>query len=81
MIEKHTVDGRDVWVEIQQHPVERENSKIIPLEYFTARFFLEEPGNSVGELILDEDGNPRLFESPVAALTYASQKVIGMVSQ
>lgn len=75
MIEKQSINGRDVWVEIQQQPANRANPNTIPTEYFTARYFYEEPGTSEGEWLKDEDGSPRLFESPVAALSYASKKL------
>jgi hypothetical protein len=75
MIEKQTINGRDVWVEIQQQPANRSNQNTIPTEYFTARYFFEEPGNMQGEWLADEDGQPRLFESPVAALSYVTRKL------
>lgn len=73
MIEKQNVNGRDVWIQVDPQPVQRENPNIIPTEYFTATCFSEDPSgsNNRGEEIRDEDGKPKLFESPVAALTYA----------
>ncbi len=73
MIEKQSINGKEVWIKVDPHPVERENPNIIPTEYFTASCYKDEPVNSSreGERILDEDGNTRLFESPVAALTAA----------
>jgi hypothetical protein len=75
MIEKQSINGRDVWVEIQQQPANRQNPNVIPTEYFTARYYLEEPGSVDGRMLLDEDGQPKLFESPVAALNYASKRI------
>lgn len=75
MIEKQSINGRDVWVEIQQHPVNRENPNVIPTEYFTAKYYFEEPGNAEGRVLMDDEGQPKLFESPVAALSYASKKI------
>ena len=75
MIEKQSINGRDVWVEIQQQPANRQNPNVIPTEYFTAKYYLEEPGNVDGRMLLDEDGQPKLFESPVAALNYASKRI------
>jgi hypothetical protein len=73
MIEKQNIDGKDVWLKVDPYHVERENPNIIPTEYFTAAYFLEEPSEDVsgGEVVKDEDGETKLFESPVAALTYA----------
>lgn len=74
MIEHQNINGRDVWLKVDPHPVHRENPNIIPTEYFTATYYLQEPqaGPMHGETIQDEDdGGPKLFESPVAALSYA----------
>ena len=82
MIEKQSINGKDVWVEVVPHPVQRDNPRTIPIEYFTARYYLQEPAtasNNGGELILDKDGNPRLFESPVAALEFASEKMTEII--
>jgi hypothetical protein len=76
MIEKQTINGKEVWVEVQQQPAHRINPNTIPTEYFTARYYLEEPGVAEGNVLLDDDGQPKLFESPVAALNYASKKIM-----
>lgn len=73
MIEQQSVNGKNVWIKVDAHPVERENPNIIPTEYFTATYYLQEPmnGNNDGEKMRDEDGGIKLYESPVAALTAA----------
>lgn len=78
MTEKLTIQDKEVWIEVDQHPVERANPNIIPTEYFTARYYLQDPSEKPqeGTVIEDEDGNPKLFESPVAALTYATKKFL-----
>lgn len=76
MIEKHNIKGTDIWIKVDAHPVERENPHIIPTEYFTASYYMQDPlaaGN--GESMKDEEGGTRLFESPVAALTAARKHV------
>ena len=80
MIEKQSINGREVWVEIEPYHVERSNPKTIPTEYFTAKYYLSEPNSSTGETFRDENGDLRLFESPVAALTFANKKLTGLVS-
>lgn len=77
MIEKQQINGREVWLKVDPHPVERENRNIIPTEYFTATYYLQEPASAdlQGETIRDEDGQAKLFESPVAALSFAWKKV------
>ncbi len=82
MTEKQTVNGRAVWIKVAPHPVERANANIIPNEYFTASYFLKDPGqdgSAIGILLKDENGNVSLFESPVAALEYASKRVKDLV--
>jgi len=75
MTEKLPINGKDVWIVIEPHLMPRENPHIIPTEYFTASYYLREPdGYTPGELFIDGTG-PRLFESPVAALEYAREKL------
>jgi hypothetical protein len=73
MIEKQEINGTAVWIRIDPQPIKRENPHIIPIEYFTATFYNNEPvnGHTNGEVITDAYGEPKLFESPVAALTHA----------
>lgn len=79
MIEKQSINGKEVWVEIEPYHVERSNPKTIPTEYFTAKYYLREPDSDTGETFKDENGDLRLFESPVAALSFASKNLERMV--
>ena len=79
MIEKHSINGKDDWIEIEPFHVERDNPRTIPTEYFTARYYMDEPNGASGETLKDENGESKLFESPVAALTFANKKLGGMV--
>jgi hypothetical protein len=79
MIEHHTINGKDVWVEVVEQPAERENPNTIPTEYFKARYYLSEPPGAEGHWVIDEDGDTQLFESPVAALTSATKKLMSIV--
>ena len=79
MTEKLTINGKDVWIVIEAHPMNRENPRTIPTEYFTVRYSFHEPGSGDGELVLDDTHSPRLFESPVAALRYANEELINSV--
>ncbi len=79
MTEKLTINGKEVWVVIEPHLVPRENPHIVPTEYFTAMYYWREPGDGVcGELFIDGT-EPRLFESPVAALEYASETLSKLI--
>ena len=77
MIEKQSINGRDVWVKINPYHMERSNPNIIPTEYFTASYYLDEFNleHKEGEVINDEDGKIKLFESPVAALSFARKRL------
>jgi hypothetical protein len=76
MIEKQSINGKDVWIKIDPHPVERKNHNIIPTEYFTAACYTDEPsGGNSGNIIRNEAGEAKLFESPVAALSYARKSL------
>jgi len=75
MTEKLSINDKDVWIVIEPHLTPRENPHIIPTEYFSATYYMHEPdGRSAGEVFID-GSEPKLFESPVAALEYAREKL------
>ena len=76
MVERHLINGKDVWIKVDPYRVQRDNPNIIPTEYFTAAYFWNEPQENAsdGELV-KEDGEAKLFESPVAALTFARKSL------
>jgi len=77
MTEHLLIHKKDVWIKVDPWHVKRSNPGIIPTEYFTAVYFLKEPlpDAAHGETIKDEHGEPKLFESPVAALSYTEKKL------
>jgi len=81
MIEKQYINQKDVWLKVEPWHVHRDNPNIIPTEYFTVSYYLESPlpGAAKGEMIKDESGEPKLFESPVAAINFASEKLLGIL--
>jgi hypothetical protein len=79
MIEKQSINGKDVWIEIEQQPANRSNPNIIPTEYFFAKYYLDETLAGSSVIFTDEDGKPVLFESPVAALTFARKKLTDII--
>ena len=80
MIEQQIINGKEIWLKIDPFYPQRENPNIIPAEYFTATYYFQQPsGTSGGEFIKDEDGEPKLFESSVAALSFAAKKLEALV--
>lgn len=77
MVEKQSINGKDVWVSVETYHLERSNPNIIPTEYFTVAYYLKAPdsGTDKGKEIHDDEGKIKLFESPVAALTFARKKL------
>lgn len=77
MIERQSFNGRDVWIKVDPYRVERTNRNIIPTEYFTASYYFNEPSSNVnvGETMKDDDGEVKLFESPVEALSFARKQL------
>ena len=76
MVERHSINGKEVWIKVDPYHVHRENPNIIPTEYFTASYFFQEPAeNGPAGQTVKEDGEAKLFESPVAALTYARKSL------
>ena len=78
MIEQQIINGKDVWLKIDPFYPQRDNAHIIPAEYFTVSYYLQPESleeTEKGEVIADEDGSPKVFESPVAALSYARKKL------
>ena len=75
MIEQQIIKDKTVWIKVQPCHVERSNPNIIPTEYFTASYFLQQPAPDAedGEIIKSDTGQAKLFESPVAALSYAEK--------
>jgi hypothetical protein len=74
MKEKQCINGKDVWLSVMPFYPVRENPNVIPAEYFTIAYSLKEHGYD-SETIKDENGEPKLFESPVAAINYANKKL------
>lgn len=76
MIEKQTINKKDVWLKVEPYHVNRDNPNIIPTEYFTVSYYFNEPSDEKnGELIKEDNGDIKLFESPVAALSFAAKKL------
>ena len=80
MTEKVSINGKDAWIVIEPHFIQPQDAEDAPQEYFTASYHVLEPESSPGGvLFMEEDKTPKLFESPVEALEYASEKLAGLV--
>ena len=80
MTEQQIINGRRVWIKVEPYHVDRSNHNIIPTEYFTASYSLQAPSAAEESLpINDDNGKPKLFESPVAALSYTEKKLEKML--
>jgi hypothetical protein len=79
MLEKQSINGKEVWIEVEQQSANRSNPNIIPTEYFFAKYYLEESLAGSAVIFTDEDGKPVLFESPVAALSFARKKLTDII--
>ena len=75
MIEKQSINGKDIWIEVEQQPANRINPNTIPTEYFIAKYYLSESLSGSAVIVTDEEGKPVLFESPVEALTFTRKKL------
>lgn len=77
MTEQQIINGRNVWIKVEPYHVDRSNPNIIPTEYFTACYFLQQPAPDAtdGQPATDDNGKPKLFESPVAALSYLEKEL------
>ncbi len=77
MTELQIIREKKVWIKVDPWHVHRDNPNIIPTEYFIVSYYLQEPetGATNGKIINDDNDEPKLFESPVAALNYA-QKIL-----
>lgn len=77
MTEQQIINGRKVWIRIETYNVHRDNFNIIPTEYFTASYFLQQPFSDIeeGYPVNDDNGKPKLFESPVVALSFTEKKL------
>ena len=87
--EKITINGNEVWLAIEPIDAQHGNPNVIPAEYFTAWYNLQdpgvyssphEPGKLPGKLFKDENDEPKRFLSPVEAIEYAIEHLPRILS-
>lgn len=81
MTEQQIINGKKVWIKVEPYHVHRNDPDIIPTEYFTAFYFLQQPSSDAEDWhqVNDDNGKPKLFESPVAALSFTEKKLEKML--
>jgi len=78
MTEKVQINGKDVWIVIEPHATQAQEDE--PQEYFTATYYFTNPeSNPGGILMLDDHKKAITFESPVEALEYTNEKLLGLI--
>ncbi|MEO5891741.1 MAG: hypothetical protein ABIQ31_15950 [Ferruginibacter sp.] len=78
MTEKVQINEKNVWIVIEPYAIQAPAGE--PQEYFTASYYLNDPrSNPEGVLMLDENKKAIAFESPVEALEYANEKLLGLI--
>jgi hypothetical protein len=79
MKEEISVGGKKVSILIEPHSVQ-EHEKGQQNEYFTASYSFEDPSEAPAVVLFLEDNiTPKRFESPVQALEYANEKLLGSI--
>jgi hypothetical protein len=78
MTEKIRINNKDMWVVIEPHLEHKPEGEA--REYFTASYYTTEPlTNPSGVLFINDNNAPHIFQSPVEALEYATEKLLGLL--
>ncbi len=77
MTEKIRIGDKEVWITIDTHT--RQQPGYYAEEYFTASYQALEPIAVGAGILLVEGNRPKEFRSPVEALEYAEEKLMGLV--
>jgi hypothetical protein len=80
MTEKISINGKDVWVMVEPHIIENDEPGEQLKEYFIAYYTFQEPGLAGGKMFTEEDDSPKLFESPVEALEFATEELLRVLA-
>ena len=79
MKEEIYVNGQKVWILIEPH-IQGDGEGDQSPEYFTASYDIKDPPTSPGGILfVEEDNTPKRFESPVQALEFANEKLLGLI--
>ncbi len=80
MIEKMNINGKDAWIMVEPHILESVEPGEHPEEYFIAYYTFQEPGLAGGKMFKEADETPKLFQSPVEALEYATEELLRVLA-
>jgi hypothetical protein len=76
MIEKMNIKGQDIWIKVEPHTSRAPGDDA--REFFTASYHVMDPNSEPGgSMLLDSEGKPVYFGSPVQAVEYAVEKLSG----
>jgi hypothetical protein len=79
MKEEINIGDQKVWILIEPHQVQ-DGAGDEPEEYFTASYATTDPPTLPGGILfLEKDNMPKRFLSPVQALEFANEKLLGMI--
>jgi len=79
MKEEIYIGGKKVSLLIEPHATQ-EPGQDLPSEYFTASYAAVGPAPMPGGIVfLDEDKTPKKFSSPVEALEFANERLLGLI--
>jgi hypothetical protein len=79
MKEEININGKKVWILIEPHAV-HDHEEGEQAEYFTASYTFDELADGPGVVLFLEEGTmPKHFESPVQALEFANEKLLGVI--
>lgn len=78
MKEEINIGGKKVWILIEPH-ADQEGTDL-PHEYFTASYATLDPPTTPGGIVfLESDKSPKRFDSPVQALEFANERLLGLI--
>lgn len=80
MREEIMINGKKMYILIEPHALVNQPAGAAD-EYFTASYASEDPPSLPGGILfVEEDNTPKRFGSPVQALEYANEKLLGLIS-
>ena len=76
MTEQLIINNKAVWIVVEPLEIREAVAHGAPAEYFIAFYHLQQPEQTSGELFRDDNHRAKIFDSPLQALEYASEKLL-----